>query len=196
MPRLRTVKLHNEIYEKLMDIPNAEDINDAIRKLFYTLQNEAERQGAAEFIEHNKEIIKENEERIKNLPSEKAQFVKDYNEKYEHQAEAIAIKKRICELQLANLSIPHPRFGWESDPEWLQTIRTDIESSIKTADYELEQLERKRKQILEEERQAENYDIVKVRLEQQNNRAKQEIERMEKIIELCKKLEIDIPVNG
>jgi hypothetical protein len=60
----------------------------------------------------------------------------------------------------------------------------------------LEQLERKRKQILEEERQAENYDIVKVRLEQQNNRAKQEIERMEKIIELCKKLEIDTPVNG
>ncbi len=191
MARLKTIKLNYNIYQKLMEIPNADDVNDAIRKLFYTLKNDAERAGATQIIEENKKQIEENKKKIDELPAEKKKFIDDLELKYDHQKKVIANKKEIVKIQLKNLGILQPRFKWEEPKEWLEHQRKNLELGLTNIEFENEELDRKKKLILEEEKQAESYEVLRTRLIQQNERLQTEIERFKGIIEMCNKLDID-----
>lgn len=191
MPRLKTIKLNYNIYEKLMEVPNAADVNEAIRQLFYTLKNDAERAGAEQIIEENKKRIKENEEKIEELPAEREKFMSDLEEKYLHQKAVTANKMKVVELQIKNLSISQPRFGWETAKGWIDSQMENLKLGLKSLEFEAEELERKKSLIMEDEKQAENYEILRTRLIQQNQRMEGEIERFKGIIALCNKLDID-----
>lgn len=195
MPRLKTVKLNYNVYEKLMQIPEASDVNEAIRKLFYTLKNDAERAGAMQIIEENKKKIEENEIKIAELPAEKEKFIKELQEKYLHQKEVTSNKQKIVELQMQNMEISSPRFKWELAEGWKELQEQNLKLGLKSLEFEAEDLERKKEMIMEEEKQAENYDILRTRLIQQNERLQSEIERFQGIIELCDKLNIEHRVD-
>jgi len=196
MARLKTVKLLYNIYQKLMDIPGSKDVNDAIKKLFYTLQNDAERAGAEQIIEENKKRIEENKKKIELLPKEKEEFLKGVEEKFKHKIETIENKRKIVRIQLENLEIKNPRFAWETHPEWIETQRKNLEMGLKSLDFEEKELRRDRDRIMDEEKHAESYDILRTRLIQQNERLQSEIERFERIIALCDKLNIDYNKEG
>jgi len=195
MARLKTIKLNYNIYQKLMDIPEATDVNDAIRKLFYTLQNDAERAGGEQIIKNNKKLIDENKKKIDELPAEKEKFLEDLTEKFNHQKDVVGNKQKIVELQLENMEICTPRFKWEEPKEWTKLQKVNLELGLKSLGFEEEELERKKELILEEEKSAENYDILRTRLIQQNERLQGEIERFEGIIKMCDNLDIKHEVD-
>jgi flagellar biosynthesis GTPase FlhF len=174
-----------------MEIPEASDVNDAIRKLFYTLKNDAERAGAEQIIEENEKNIKSNKVKIDELPAEKEKFMKDLQEKYSHQKEVIANKQEIVNVQLENLEIPQPRFKWEEHGDWIKHQKTNLRLGLKSLGFESEDLDRKKDLIMEDEKQAENYEILRTRLIQQNERLRGEIDRFKGIIALCDRLDID-----
>lgn len=196
MPRLVTVKLQYPIYQKLLEMEK--EVNQSIRKLFYTLQNDAEKAGAEKVIEYNTALIKENERKIADMPAKKAKFEQDFNEKYNHQMKVLMNRKNIVEAKLK-----HPQFlekalyAWEMDKTWPALQKEEYELMLKSISFDIEELERKKQQILEEEKTGENYDIVKARLEDQNERLKKEIERFTRIIQLCNQLNIEVqPVKA
>ena len=188
--RLKTLKIDYMIFNKLKEIDT--DINTSLRKLFYTLQNEAEKLGAEQVLENNNKMIKENTTKIEELPHQKEKFEKDFQTKYEHQMRVLENRKKIIQAKINSPEIITPSRKWENDPQWVNLSREEMELSLLSVDNDLESLERQKEVVLEEENQAENYEVLKVRLEQQNERLKMENERFKRIIEMCDQLNIEV----
>ncbi len=190
MSKVRTVKLEDKVLRKLLKI--GKDVNDSVKMLFLTLKNDAEQAGAEKVIESNLEMFKKNKAKIENLPKQKAEFEKDFNEKQNHQMKLLNHRGKIVETKLKNLGVVNPIYKWETLPEWQNLQKKEFEMELINTAFDIEALERKTKFIMEEEKQAENYDTLRINLEQQNDRLLEDNARFQRIIALCKKLDIEL----
>jgi hypothetical protein len=176
------------VYEALMKVDD--EVNRSIRKLFLTLRNDAEKAGVEQSIQYNEELIQENEKKIAELPNKKKRFEEGFYNKHAHQQKVLENKKEFITKQLDAIKRGMTIEQWKQSDEWRLLAKEELNLNLKSVDFEIETLNLNKEFIMKEEKTGENYDVVRVRLEQQNERLKSEIDRFKGIIENCKKLEL------
>jgi len=125
-------------------------------------------------IEHNKELLKKDEEELTNLDKNFEKYVKEQKAILSLQKEELETSKRMMEIEVEHLKPINPVFEYETIPEYQELIRKRASISTTNINKQLENI-KKQESMLDNEMR-EQVKKKKEDLQAQIRRLKLEIE--------------------
>lgn len=184
----RIKKIEFILCEKLEQIDS--DINQAIRKLFNTLRNEAEKIWADHMIEHNTTLITKNEEELKTMPEREQEYWDNLRNDLYARKRGLEMDFLIYSIRVGKPKILCPHYEYETSLEYESIVINSNDLALKNTKRDLEKVNAMLDKLDDQIKNNNMFTEKAKELQLQIVRCKKEIDRMKQIQKIDKLFEV------